>query len=67
MFCVPFSVGRLVPFFIGTSLRCTLISLKDERNKISLPLTFLFCLSPLVMAMSEREHFSGQEGDLISR
>jgi len=60
-------LGRLVSFSIGTSLRCTLIFLKEERNKISLPLAFLFCLSPFVMAMGEREHFSGQEGDLISR
>jgi len=62
MFCVLFSVGRLVPFFIGTSV----ISLEKERNKISLPFAFLFCLSPFVMTMSEREYFSGQEGNLIS-
>jgi len=41
--------------------------LENERNRISLPLAFLFCLSPFVMAMGEKRALSGQEGDLISR
>ena len=41
--------------------------LEKERNKISLPLAFLFSLSPFVMTMGEKRALSGQKGDLISR